>query len=324
MSSSIVHLGDLYNHLIKNWNEIIQRLDLSDGPDTGLFATLETLKMVHDKLSQSVPLLVSFVKNTESTNTSVTSGIASSIIKPGEKVLILNCGTGPIKYQYYTKNSDNVVIVLGEYKPKTISFNNYQIDGYYKVGANAVSAENMVISIQEDLNNTPWKLNENTKIVAVITGNIRKAWQSSENKDKFQEDVSIVFNELNIIPWNDTCFFITQEDEGMHESYAVSNLMKGIDSKYQCVINMGIGCGSSQWTTIRNGNPITTKHEYGMFTPYKLLSLPQTVTGQFDDLEYIYDLIQTCSSTDHPVIALKSGCLIRLERDEQLKKLVIP
>lgn len=322
----IVSLSELYHHLDDNHVKIKNSLDTTVDLDAALYATLETLKVVYesDTKNDRGNIIVSFIKTTKNTNTSVISGIAS---KFNEKVLILNCGTGSIKYQYYKKGSDGIVTVLGEHKPKTVSFSNFPINGYYDVKENATSLNSMIMAIKRDLKELPWNLDKNVKVVAMITSNIRKAWQKSNAKEQFEGRVHEVFDKLNILPWDGKSFFITQEDEGAYESIATSNLIRDVNPDYDCVINLGIGRGSSQWTTIRNGVPVTTKHEFGMSIPEKLVgdvSLKKTVQDQFKDPKYVEDLNNTCKNTKYPVIALKSGCLIKLNKDPGLKRLVVP
>lgn len=126
-----------------------------------------------------------------------------------------------------------------------------------------------------------------------------------------------------MIPWDDESYFICQDDEGFYESLATSNLVRDINPAYGVIINCGIGRGSCQWATPYQ----TTKHFSGMNDPDKLVSrdvsLKKTVLAEFQDPRYISGLDRHAKLFAQPVIALKSGCLLLLESNEELRKLVV-
>jgi hypothetical protein len=335
--NGIIKYCDLVYHMSDNYDTINSMLDISEGLDSACLATVDTLLKVYEKCPEIVKekMYISLIKSTKNTNTSVTSGICVDLLEPGKRAQVLNCGTGAIKYQLYEMSSDRVIQTLHEYKPKTVSFSKYHILDIYGVKENSYNENDMIERIAEDLTVAHDKYADvNIPIYAVITGDIRKAWENADDKNKevFESSVKSVFDEFGILPWNDKSFFISQDQEGERESVATNNLLRDVDVQCVGVGNFGIGKGSGQWTTIRKGVPVTTKHKFGMNTPENLVgvkvSLKKTVSNQFDDAQYISDLEETVrkavNNGKKPVWALKSGCLIKMDKDKELKSYIEP
>jgi hypothetical protein len=142
-TDDIIPFKDFIHNLSHNRARVYELLEkakhIDQGLEAALKATLETLDSVYS-LKDVIPkwgelvskMCISFVKSTKSTNTSVTSGIASVVLNPGETSGFLNCGTGAVKFQFYKRAADGVVRVLIDDKPDTVSFTNLVVEGYYE------------------------------------------------------------------------------------------------------------------------------------------------------------------------------------------------
>jgi len=218
--------------------------------------------------------------------------------------------------------------VVEDLKPKdAVSFSSLAIDEDYnvKMKNDPVSTPQFVERIQKYL--PPKEELRDVKVVAVITGTLRLAWEAAEpeRKEVFESCVRAVFDDMGVTPWNHKSFFISQEDEGRHESMATSNLVKDVNSSFDVLLTCGIGKGTCQWATSTQ----TTKHRFGMTDTDNLVgpdqSLQLTVLEQFNDPTYIESLVDAAKKFEKPVIALKSGCLLTLtnSKNQTLKSLVV-
>jgi len=161
---------------------------------------------------------ISFVKSTKTTNTSVTSGVASQALEPGERAGILNCGTGPVKFQFYQTDRRGVVRVLEDSKPKTVSMTSLVVPGLYEPAppAVAVPAAELTRQLGEQLAERLPRHGNDILVLACITGLIRAAWQRSgpEQRKAFDQCARAVLEPLGVEPWDGESYFISQEDEG--------------------------------------------------------------------------------------------------------------
>jgi len=106
------------------------------------------------------------------------------------------------------------------------------------------------------------------RIVAVITGKLRQAWQASEARPQFEDRVRAVLGPLKVDGWGaGGSYFASQEQEGQLEGLATANLLQDVSHDYDPMINLGIGRGSSQWATAFH----TTGHGWGMADPERLV-----------------------------------------------------
>lgn len=174
-----------------------------EGPTFALQATLTLLKELYfldnaawrqlrDKVS------IGLIKDTKNHgNTSVSmgkftfhihslnicflSGAAKTAPEFESCVGFLNCGTGGVKYQMYSKKG--CLHLEAEAKPKGgASPNALQVGPY--TPASAVSFEATRKLLEEELKNAPWKDLENVPVYAFVTGTIRQAWEDAAEKDK--------------------------------------------------------------------------------------------------------------------------------------------
>lgn len=194
-------------------------------------------------------------------------------------------------------------------------------------------------------------------VVAIITGDIRKTWEGANQTDKkeLENYVRNILKPLGIKAWNTESgqYFATEKEEATLEYGATVNLLKDVDPTSEVVVRFGMGKTLTQWATLDScsvqvglgmaGSDVadrlvkeiqeqflcesfsvtrTTASEAGKCT-YKVGSKTYNVT---DDITYgdTFDkFYQVASDTQKPVIALKSGCLILLEKSKELKSLVV-
>jgi hypothetical protein len=320
-------------NLIINRLKICQIIELYKNTDDdalayALLATIETLENIYNHTNSNSfknKLYIGYAKNTQNINTSVSSGIMCNISKNNEIIGFLNCGTGGIKYQLY-QNINNVIKVIKEDKPICSSFSQLFINKLYEP-KNSINKNILKKEIQKTLNDIKW--DKNIPIYSFITGDIRKVWENSSKliKKIFEKEVINIFQSNNIKPCGDS-YFISQDNEGLYENYAVTNLYKFMSPTFIPIINFGIGRGSSQWTTLfLNNNIITTGHKFGMNTPSFIAgpdnTISNTVIKLFNDHSYIDNITAFCNNQNGTnIIALKSGCLILVEKNKELSNLL--
>ena len=235
-------------------------------------------------------------KETKNFNTSVTAGIEAAkiasakiaggkVVQPGEIVWDLNCGTGPIKYQFYIMTSEGVLNKLYEYKPSNgLSMSDLIGIGSYvpkkpktaKESWKVVTVAEMRAGINQDFKQIQQMAKEGgapeslknlsllTEPSVVITGTIRESWENAPPAEKKLMEKAIANITLlghSILgvkcqPWDtaNNNYFITQGAEGNMEIKAVGVLVEalGAESGEKCkaVVSIGIGKGSSQFTII--------------------------------------------------------------------------
>lgn len=126
---------------------------------------------------------IGLVKDTKKYgNTSVSMG-AAVMAKSEERVGFLNCGTGGIKYQLYSREG-GLLHLVSEFKPKNgANPNSLKIGDY--VPQTVVSFEATRTLLEEELANDelPWKGSQ-IPVFAFVTGSIRQVWEDAEPKKK--------------------------------------------------------------------------------------------------------------------------------------------
>jgi len=265
-------------------------------------------------------VLVSFIKETKTPkemNASVTSGIIAQMKNPAPVIAILNCGTGPVKYQFYSVQ-DGVAVVLFEHKPKTApSISEFNIPGVYKGKTEAAEIKS---SISQDIEICKKKLSKDCIFSAVITGDIRSAFFKPGDinlRQSFETAVKNIFEPLHISPWNGISYFISQEEEGSCEVSAVKNLHKGIDPRLQILFSFGIGRGSCQWSHEK----LVVGNSDGMNRPDLMLGMADVVGQKFKTPEYVRLIVESILPNSLPVISLKSGTTLHFYNEPTLQKL---
>jgi hypothetical protein len=323
-----------------------------DGTNAAFVTTLSTLQRLYQQLT--LPrwralrkrVRVGLIKETRDFgNTSVSCGIAVeyfeklAVQKPDSltqtnDLLVLNCGTGGVKYQLlrYAK-AEKRVSVLEEIKPKAASSspNDVQVqDETGKVLFNRLmNVDGCKTGILRAVEEIRAKNPQIPHILAVVTGPIRAAWEeaTSQDRDVFDNHMKAIFS--SFATCQNGSYFITQEEEGRLELQAArsmyANLVEAkiLDEGEPC-ISFGIGMGSTQWaagSTEKNSRVIKKAHLIGVplgmgathvslptFDEYLLSQLKGTAEAQ----EAFFAALE---STNFPVIALKSGCLLSFEKN---------
>lgn len=240
-------------------------------------------------------ICASYIKDCEGQNSSVTSGAAIELFANKEEeiideddggVMILNCGTGDCKYQWYGgpkvamrkaavlgKDYKNGIVLLGEHKPKDetnpITTSRLNVGPYvykHKPKGNkpmlpALSIQELALGIENELEKLPWtKSLGKIKIYALVTGTIRQEWEKADAEGKAVMDRALnqLFSSINfhgakleIHPWTGkrgNSYFIPQEVEGSFECLALQNLIRWTDPGADAIGSFGIGRGSAQWS----------------------------------------------------------------------------
>lgn len=325
----IVKYSDFCDHVLAHQDDLAEWEDPDLGLQAALCATVDTLLSLYFLKDPDWDVLkfrmyISFVKATKSTITSVTSGIATSVLTPGQSVGFLNCRE-TIKYQFYKKDYLGIVRVVDEHIPvNEHSFSSLLLDD--------MSAETQLVeSIREELERkerldktrTALKL----KLIGVIGGPVRDAWEAGDQTSKSVLELRVrsILEPLGIQPWNEErdSYFMTTEEEAQLENLATVNLIKDVNPAHDVLLSLGIGRTNCQWATSKH----SFMYEYGMNNPELLVGDPQhslkaAVCGQV--LTNMAMLKELSDDWDKPVIALKSGCLLSISKDKALKKIVVP
>jgi len=151
--------------------------------------------------------------------------------------------------------------------------------------------------------------NETDEPVRIVTG---------EAPPQLEEVKRPVFEGLEkpiLEKWREPSYFMPQDDEGTLEFEALvvmhANLAeaKEIDPEAKVVIGAGIGRGTAQVPILLYDKSLhVIGFPFGMDKPDKLGSLPYTIMSEFLDLNV--------KNETKPIIALKSGILLKLEKDK--------
>ena len=96
----------------------------------------------------------------------------------------------------------------------------------------------------------------------------------------------------------------------MHRNLAEAKM---VDADAEVTIGMGLGKGTGQFSTLlSNGTLHVIGYPHGMNQPEKLGGMPHAVMKEFSKLN-LYE-------PDRPIIALKSGCLLALDREKKFRE----
>lgn len=270
-------------------------------------------------------LYISTIKETATTSTSVTSGIAKHLLQPGQSITILNCGTRDTRAQAYTKDGAGVARVLGEDKQPRGSFSDLIVGDLYQP-KDGITGAHLRELVQQGLAEFAQAHNPSQGSVAVITGTIRAAWDSASEQDKkvFEAAVTEVLEPLGVKPYGDS-YFLPQQSEGKFEYDATCNLVSDVDPDGEVVLSFGIGMGSVQFTTKDSTVPFSN----GMKRPDLLTgtseeSLVPTLQESFiGNPAKLQALLLHVNGSKKAILALKSGCLIALLKHPELLQLIV-
>lgn len=298
---------------------------------------------------------ISFRKDTTTHNTSVTAGIAARLLKcEGEMVWILNCGTGDVKYQLYSFKNGTPNVVKEVKSPgkgmsvsgltsliESAGYDPLMQDGDEK--PSPITDEALILGLCQDLQ--PLVANFPAPVYAVITGTIRQhranllLVENSPIPRVMDNELERVFQRvcdttgIQVKPWNGESYFISQTGEGECEFIACKNLVSSVKPNSRVIGFQGIGKGSSQFGLLLTNRDGTSEHRifgfpYGMNKYTQLSGLGNFIECIFNDpmiLEkFFLTLITLATKGETPVFALKSGCLIAVDKSPELKMLLDP
>jgi hypothetical protein len=348
----------------------IETNDDAKGPLAGLHAALSSLKAlwftkdpdwkaIRDKVQ------VGLVKETEDCgNTSVSMGLAYRIMKETKEqnLVLLNCGTGGVKYQLYGWSADGCLIAKQEFKPKgekdslsriQIHGSEYDVSKYSDKGFIQVEELRKQIEANLAIAKGQWKEYFETKekdrrrvkvtqirIVAFITGNVRNFYynlKSPESKRLMDVAITKLFSTMNVERGAGSSFFISQQLEGKLEMQAVRTLYSNMQLKkrlplHSPIVSFGIGRGTSQFT-IAGDDPedvksfTTLSYPHGMGNIKGLLQCSEFISNQFQKGEpALKQLLSACQTQVNnnmlPTIALKSGTVLMFKNKKYGKQLL--
>jgi hypothetical protein len=165
-------------------------------------------------------------------------------------------------------------------------------------------------------------------VYAFVTGSVRQHWEEAQthnDKLKFEETMSKLFQGLDVRPFSKSkSWFITQEEEGGLELLGSRRFYENLhqdgllEKGTMVVACFGIGKGSSQWVTMKlNGDTEVTGHKAGMNNLAGLSKVGETILGEYRNERKLNAFLDALESVPHPVIALKSGCILVLDLAEQ-------
>lgn len=273
------------DQFISNYKDI--SLDLTDGTDVGFYVMIQILQEIYN-LTKNNNILIGTYKETQKYgDTSVSMGVCHQL-KIEEDIGILNCGAGGIKYQIYGKRNGYLTLIH-KYCP---------CNG---VNLNIISGPKLVPLIEKEMQT----ISMPKKKIAFITGHLRKKWQdgSTDKKEAMNQEMTSIFQSLNIDSINGN-YFMPQTVEGQMEMLATYHLYKNLHQDIEPMITLGIGNGSCQFS-IKDCKII--EHTGGMQNINLLMQLPKTVMQELD--------IDIFNQYEKPLIALKSGSLLRLQKN---------
>jgi len=180
------------------------KLDKSRGLYEAFAATLDVLAALHElddpkwnKIKER--LYVSFVKKGPTTNTSVSSGLAASVLKPGQSIGVLNCSTGPIRFQFYKMDEERAVRVLIDLTPPEEQ----------EMYITNVLDPRKLAALREGIATTLDYLqtNDRVSVVALATGELREKWEKDLEADDgslraaWTLDLANLFQGLDVQAW---------------------------------------------------------------------------------------------------------------------------
>lgn len=263
---------------------------------------LEEWRQVRDKVHVSL-----VARYPQRGNTSVSMGLVSTLDTRSGFVNVINYGTGGIKYQRF-HIKDGVISVDKEVKPKQST----PLADVCQGGLETLKQE----TSQHEI---PWDVEEEES-VAFVTGMIRKVFYESDQhtRNDLNRKVAYLLPETARPFSKDNNFFMPQHVEGEMEFRAVQAFFKNFEpSSCLPVVSLGIGNGSTQ-LAYKN-----TVKGYALGMKSQLDHLLDMATTLANDV--VKDLAVICKSTihKHPTIALKSGCLLLVNKDTEIKRVLI-
>ncbi len=286
----------------------------------------------HGNTSVSMGAANEFVRNIPNTDL-----IGSSISNGADRIFVgfLNCGTGGVKYQLYCLEK-GILYIYVEYKPKegiAASPNGLKVMDYIPKKEILMTDNQKLLKANMEYVDTEL-VPQGVKChwFAFITGPWREAWEkaSPEQRRGHEEKAIEFFGCVPFIkPLAKKTFFMHQDDEGTLELNGTQQMYKNLlDSnlldKVKVIGSFGIGRGSCQWMIEKlDGTYELTGHNAGMTDDVRLAGVGQVITNGYKDVNKFNRFLDVLETTLKnglvPVIALKSGCTILLEKNKVLR-----
>jgi hypothetical protein len=225
-------------------------------------------------------------------NTSTTTGLAYKLMKEGDMMYVLNCGSGSIRLYIY-KMKDGIVL-----EEDKIDLGVSIVD--YVIGGESI---NVLHDIVSEVPIKYGKQNDDGKIhyQYVITGTVREEYNKSKSKQ--------IMNNINKI-FGDTRFkgkIISSNEEGLYETLASKKLYEHTRKviPYLEIPDMvfGHGNGSGQWVDARKMK-LVKSFSFGMRNQEKLEEIYSD-----KNVEWLYNYIL---KNDIRTISLKSATILSL------------
>lgn len=321
----------------KNWGE--KKIeDCGPGPFYGLSTTLRALVALWFLDFNPWPQLrtkvsIGLIKETaEYGNTSVSMGAAACYpLLPA--IGFLNCGTGGIKYQLYTRDVTNILKLESEFKPKNgLSVNSLLAGNYRPKPGEEITMAVLEQSIRDELKDAPWKDRPDIPVVAFVTGQIRQYWEIAGEGEKkvLDSQMEALFQPFKISKLvKQSSYFMPQDTEGKLELLATQTLYKNLvkagllDQDVEVIGSIGIGRGSLQWMIGKEGEAVSQiLYQEGMKDPERLVDFPDVLKAQYEISAKREALVTSVRKTAKPVIALKSGSVLLFSKYEQYKRIL--
>jgi hypothetical protein len=257
-------------------------------------------------------------------NTSVTFGAAVEFLgihHTYDHVMILNCGSGTIKFQLYGREQ-GAVRPLYEYKPD-------DPDGHAKTSLSSIQigefqpretmmASEFIVRVKKWLavfvaflaNNDI----QNVPIAALVTGSIRAFWQKHDASNGLEEGVSAMLYAVcpTIVAASGISFFIEQKTEGLLEYSALATVVETESCPRAAKLLLGvcIGRGSTQIPFVTKESTVCVASvSRGMQNQDMAIDMVRTcATDAMND--FACNVRLALDNGQIPVVALKSGALL--------------
>lgn len=279
-----------------------------------IFETVSSVYKFQDKTWDEIKerVLVSFVKETQTTHFSLGSGVAMHLLEPGGSIGMLECGSGPIRLMVYNMDQLGIVRLVDDFDLPELSLSALNIEGAHE---GQVSVTAMHIAIVDTLE---FSKEHDVKLFAVVTGKLSQAWQNAEpaQQSRIECTLADMFKSLHVAPWKKNCFFMSESERPKYELAAASNVLKDISPEYSLMLSFGVWAHDCYWIT----NSTSVLHPRGMASGKLQGELQKTVMSEFTQREYIAHLQALTKNVDSPVLALHSACLEMFQTKHDLRQ----
>jgi hypothetical protein len=318
------------------------------GPIIAFKVAGETLKVLKEKLGDCADCLqVSIIKGTyDHGTTSVSQGAAERVynmpVYRDRPLVLLNCGTGGIKFQLAKYNGGKIAIVAesktssGELvpSPNALEIANYKPKNVFPFNENKqMMKDKLTVFLKE--HNLP----SDTLVFGFVTGTVREFWEKAKDeKMEYENKIIEYFKDAevqplaNVLAIDNSSYYISQYDEGKLELLGTKSMFENLqqdsmlDPNDYVLGSFGIGKASSQLMSfLLDGKTLLLSHNAGMGKIDDLKGLPKAIETQLTDdvINKLKYAIIIRKKGGKPVICLKSGTVLLCESNDEVRKSVI-